>query len=209
MVTKGTLSDWFSRDEAAPPQIPLRKKPNPRNITNAAKAEELERELERLVPTVLPSLTLCTDEDTRLRKERAEWDEVIKSASSVTQPEEQEEVALGQVSPLRQDALDSPQRAIFEQLQSSATDPTTEPEGLQQRLRTISADLEFAVDQFAHGVHALNTTRETAARVAEMSLANAANALEEREKQRAAGGTGAGQMDTLRGLARVLNAQYR
>lgn len=47
LVTKGTLSDWFSRDEAVPPQIPLRKKPNPRNITNAAKAEELERELER------------------------------------------------------------------------------------------------------------------------------------------------------------------
>ena len=47
LTTKGILSDWFSRDDSAPPQIPLRKKPNPRNIANAAKAEELERELER------------------------------------------------------------------------------------------------------------------------------------------------------------------
>lgn len=44
---KGTLSDWFSRDENAPPRKPLRKTPNPRNLANAAKAEELERELER------------------------------------------------------------------------------------------------------------------------------------------------------------------
>lgn len=208
-MTKGTLSDWFSRDEAAPPQVPLRKKPNPRNITNAAKAEELERELERWVSTLVPNSALFADEHSRLKKERAEWDEVIKSASSRTQPEEQGDVAPGQMSPLREDVLDSSQRAIFEQLQSSITDLAIEPEGLQQRLRTISDDLEFAVDQFAHGVHALSTTRDTAARVAEKSLANAANALEEREKQRAAGGTGAGQMDTLRGLARVLNAQYR
>lgn len=47
LVTKGTLSDWFSRDETVPPQIPLRKKPNPRNVANGAKAEELEKELER------------------------------------------------------------------------------------------------------------------------------------------------------------------
>lgn len=47
LVTKGTLSDWFSRDDSVPPQIPLRKKPNPRNLTNAGKAEELEKELER------------------------------------------------------------------------------------------------------------------------------------------------------------------
>jgi kinetochore protein Mis13/DSN1 len=47
LVTKGTLSDWFSRDDNAPPVIPLRKRPNPRNAANAAKAEELERELER------------------------------------------------------------------------------------------------------------------------------------------------------------------
>lgn len=49
LITKGVLSDWFSRDESAPPAVPLLKKPNPRNVANAAKAEELERELERHV----------------------------------------------------------------------------------------------------------------------------------------------------------------
>lgn len=49
LVSKGTLSDWFSRDEEAAPPIQLKKKPNPRNVTNAAKAEELEKELERYV----------------------------------------------------------------------------------------------------------------------------------------------------------------
>lgn len=43
------LSDWFSRDDEPQQQVALRKKPNPRNIANAAKAEELERELERYV----------------------------------------------------------------------------------------------------------------------------------------------------------------
>lgn len=47
LITKGLLSDWFSRDDEAAPQVPLRKKPNPRNVANAEKAEELERELER------------------------------------------------------------------------------------------------------------------------------------------------------------------
>lgn len=47
LITKGILSDWFSRDDDATPQVPLRKKPNPRNVANAAKAEELESELER------------------------------------------------------------------------------------------------------------------------------------------------------------------
>lgn len=49
LITKGVLSDWFSRDESAPSAIPLLKKPNPRNVANATKAEELERELERYV----------------------------------------------------------------------------------------------------------------------------------------------------------------
>lgn len=55
LVSNGTLSDWFSRDEASAPQIPTRKKANPRNIANGAKAEELERELGRCTSM------LCTE----------------------------------------------------------------------------------------------------------------------------------------------------
>jgi kinetochore protein Mis13/DSN1 len=47
LVSKRMLSDWFSRDDEPQQQVALRKKPNPRNIANAAKAVELELELER------------------------------------------------------------------------------------------------------------------------------------------------------------------
>ncbi|GIZ40978.1 hypothetical protein CKM354_000429700 [Cercospora kikuchii] len=198
LMTNGTLSDWFSRDESVPPQIPLRKKANPRNVANAAKAEELERELERL------------------KSERAEWDALTKSAAFVTlQPsstEEQQPAETGSLSPVHPDLLDSPQRRIFEQLTSTSEDATAtvaDPGTIQSRLKTISEDLEFAVDQFAHGIHTLSTTRETAERVAEKSLADAANVLEEREKLRNQGSQAVNQMDALRGLARVLNSQQQ
>ncbi|EME89203.1 uncharacterized protein MYCFIDRAFT_185585 [Pseudocercospora fijiensis CIRAD86] len=190
LVNNGMLSDWFSRDESVPPQLPLRKKPNPRNIANATKAEELERELERL------------------KSERAEWDELVKSAAAVNlQHEEQSEDGPSSVHPGH---LDSPQRAIFEQLQSAPGASATDPAAIQERLRTISNDIEFAVDRFVHGIHALKTTRDTAERVADKSLGDAAHVLDQRERQRhRASDKGVGQMDALRGLARVLNAQQR
>lgn len=49
LITKGNLSNWFSRDDTPPTAVALRKKPNPRNLANAVKAEELEKELERCV----------------------------------------------------------------------------------------------------------------------------------------------------------------
>jgi hypothetical protein len=60
-VSKGILSDWFSRDDEPQQQVALRKKSNPRNIANAAKAEELERELERYVVAVYVNLRISTD----------------------------------------------------------------------------------------------------------------------------------------------------
>lgn len=121
----------------------------------------------------------------------------------------QQQPEVGGLSPLQPELLSTPQRAIFEQLNPTATHHHTDPQAIQQRLRTISDDLEFAVDMFAHGVHALSTTRETAERAAEKSLADAAHALEEREKQRAASGNSLDQMNSLRGLARVLNSQQK
>ena len=55
------LSDWFSRDDEPQQQVALRKKPNPRNIANAAKAIELERELERYGPKILDVKNQITD----------------------------------------------------------------------------------------------------------------------------------------------------
>lgn len=149
------------------------------------------------------------NQKSRLKRERAEWDELVEQSANLTVEPDDRRVEHGDLSPLRPDILDSPQRAIFEQLQPLTTDSSADPAGIQARLQGISNDLEFAVDQFAHGVHALNTSRQTAEQVAERSLADAANALEERDRQRVASDKPLEQMDTLRGLARVLNARHR
>lgn len=112
-------------------------------------------------------------------------------------------------SPLRADLLDSPQRAILEQLRAPTTGTSVEPQHIRRHLQNLSANLEFSVDQFVHGVHALTTAQAAAERVAEKSLADAAAALEERERQRVESGKSLNQMDMLRGLARVLNAQRK
>ena len=150
-----------------------------------------------------------TNSPPRLKKERAEWNELIASAASLVSPSKKDTETDGPLSPLHPALLDSPQRAIFEQLQASTTDISTEPGVIQQRLRDISENLEFTVDQFAHGIHALSTTKETANRLAERSLADAAKVLEEREKERRVNGRTVDPMDALRGLARVLNSQNR
>ena len=142
----------------------------------------------------------------RLKKERSEWDELVDSVPRSLPPEELDPA--GDLSPLRPELLDSPQRFILEQLQAP-TSTSTDPASIQQRLNHVSQNLEFAVDQFAHGMHALRTTKETAERLAEKSLGDAASVLEEREKERKINGKSVDPMDALRGLARVLNSQKR
>ena len=145
----------------------------------------------------------------RLKKERAEWDELIASAATKSSPSKRDAALDGSVSPIRSDLLDSPQRAILEQLQSSTTQLSTQPSDIQQRLRDISENLEFTIDQFAHGVHNLTAARDTAERLADRALGDASNVLEEREKERRMNGKALDPMDALKGLAKVLNSQQR
>jgi kinetochore protein Mis13/DSN1 len=202
------LSDWFSRDDEPQQQVALRKKPNPRNIANAAKAVELELELERYGITSLTTqsiiLIIC-----RLKKERQEWDNLAKSAIPAPTPEKQKATALPEpavrgLSPLNADLLSSPDRAIFAQL-NDLTTSSSGTNALQQRLQNISSSLEFSIDQFAHGVHAMATTRDMAERVADRSLKDATDILEERDKEKKQKTGSIEPMGALRGLAKVLN----
>ena len=145
-----------------------------------------------------------------MKKERAEWDELIASAAPKSSPlKTNAGLDDGSLSPIRPELLDSPQRAILEQLQAPTTQTSTEPTAIQQRLRNISENLEFAVDQFAHGVHSLTAARETAEHLADRALGDVAGVLEEREKERRVNGRALDPMDALKGLAKVLNAQQR
>jgi len=210
LVSKGTLSDWFSRDEIVAPHKPLPKKPNSRNLANAEKAEELERELERYATTPTHRRRCITDCPHSLKQERAEWDELMQSTIPPTSPVESATEPAGQLSPLHPDLLDSPQRAILEQLHAPPTTGiSTSPSELEQRLRTLSENLEFAVDRFVHGIHALSTTRETAERLADRTLADAAEVLEERDEARRVEGKGADAFSALRALGKVMNGSRR
>ncbi|KAK4971504.1 hypothetical protein LTR42_007232 [Elasticomyces elasticus] len=191
LVAKGMLSDWFSRDEGELPLVPLRRAANPRNVANAKKAEELEQELERL------------------KAELASWEALKDNAipfSPPSKPGASGEIE-GSLSPLQDELLDSPQRAMLEELRGPAR--TTDPEAVQTRLRTVAEGLEFSVDCFAQGVHALKASRDTAERLVEKSLGDAASVLEGREKARKGEGKGVDPLEALRGLGRVLNGRRR
>lgn len=201
------LSDWFSRDDEPQQQVALRKKPNPRNIANAAKAIELERELERYgVIIIMVKRTSLTTR--RLKKEREEWDTLAKSAIPAPTPEKQkptpQEPGLRGLSPVNSDLLSTPDRVIFAQL-NELTSSSTGTNALQQRLQGISSSLEFSIDQFAQGVHAMATTRDMAERVADKSLKDATDILEERDKEKKQKTGSIEPMGALRGLAKVLN----
>jgi len=152
--------------------------------------------------------TLLTDL-CRLKKERGEWDELMRSALPPSSPAKAGGEDEGQLSPLHPELLDSPQRQILDQLQAPTTDSSTDPGAIQHRLRNISRNLEFSVDHFAHGMHALSTTRDTAERLADRTMAEAAELLDEREKERRAAGKSVDALDALKTLGRVMNRQRR
>lgn len=151
--------------------------------------------------------TLLTDY--RLKKERQEWDTLAKCAIPPPTPEKQKatpalETVVRGLSPVNSDLLSTPDRAIFAQL-NELTTTSTGINALQQRLQGISSNLEFSIDQFAQGVHAMATTRDTAERVAEKSLRDATDIFEERDKEKKQKAGSIEPMSALRGLAKVLN----
>ena len=145
----------------------------------------------------------------RLKRERAEWDELLRSAVPKAPSPNKTEDNEGSLSPIRAELLDSPQRAILEQLQAPTTQISTEPTAIQQRLRNMSENLEFTVDQFTHGVHSLTAAKDTGERLADRALGDAASVLEDREKERRVNGKALDPMDALKGLAKILNSQQR
>ncbi|GAB7365619.1 hypothetical protein MBLNU230_g6687t1 [Neophaeotheca triangularis] len=216
LVSRGILSDWFSRDETADVKTTVKKAPNPRNVTNASKAEELEAELERL------------------KQERAQWDALLSSTNLPTSPRkpspESADPSTPALSPINPDLLSTPDRAIFAQLNNAPiteteTDTPSQPlptvTTVQSRLQTLTANLEFNVDALFHGVHALAALGETGDRLADRVLRESASVLEAREsrkrelvaeaesKENGAGegvrSSGVAVLDALRGLGRVLN----
>ncbi|KAF2681654.1 hypothetical protein K458DRAFT_343230 [Lentithecium fluviatile CBS 122367] len=205
-ASKPELSDWFSREDTAPP--PTVKKPNPQNEKNKATLQELEEEVKRL------------------GEEKAAWEALASSSNLMpTPPLPTIQTPIPSLDEIDASLLDPSQAAILLSLQhaqsgepqpaSSTSDPKppssaftfTTPTALKSHLTKLSQSLEPSIDLFADGVHKIEQYHNTAERAADRVLGTAAKRLEERERggKEKVGSEGIGVGDVLRGLAGVLN----
>ncbi|KAF2848108.1 hypothetical protein T440DRAFT_520299 [Plenodomus tracheiphilus IPT5] len=214
-ASRPELSDWFSREETAPP--PVVKRPNPQNEKNKATLEELEEEVKRL------------------EEEKSAWEVLASSTSTAMPPPPAPSIpptSTPALSSIDTSLLDPSQTAILTSLQQPTTQsqpqpqpPTpqdstiirppqslftfTSPSSLQTHLSRLAASLEPNIDVFADGVHKIEQYRATAERVADRVLGSASLRLEEREREikSRVGAEGIGVGDVLRGLAGVLGGE--
>ncbi|KAF1971036.1 hypothetical protein BU23DRAFT_537229 [Bimuria novae-zelandiae CBS 107.79] len=201
-ASKPELSDWFSREETAPPTVV--KKPNPQNVKNEATLEEFEREVKRLEEEkaaweALASLQISEPAPSAIKTEIPTFADID---ASLLDPEQAAILAALQSHPPPQHAESSSQAPP-----STSTFTFTTPAALQIHFETLSTSLEPHIDLFANGVHKIEQYRNTAERVADRVLGTASKRLEERDKKskEKIGSEGIGVGDVLRGLAGVLN----
>ncbi|KAH8796564.1 Mis12-Mtw1 protein family-domain-containing protein [Hyaloscypha finlandica] len=184
-ANKSEFSDWFSREESAPPPTKVIKKPNPRNI-----------ELEENLVGLEARLKL-------LREERDQWKALAKPPPSLPPlfPDNTRELSPSQIDA---SLLDPEQAAILVEIASrSALDLRNQT---AERLRALQSGLEFKVDQFADGVHKLEQYQETVGRVADKILALSAVRLEDRDRREKEeiGTRDLPMQEVLRSLSRIL-----
>ncbi|KAH6845060.1 Mis12-Mtw1 protein family-domain-containing protein [Chaetomium sp. MPI-CAGE-AT-0009] len=183
---RSEFSDWFSREDAPKPPIPVVLQPNPRNVDYDAKIADLEAKIERL------------------KAQKAAWQAIATPLPTVgpLYPDPDPRKA-----PLPDAGLLEPSEAA---ILASLTNPDTAfgsfKRQVRSRLQNAQAALEFRVDQLADGVHKLDMRVATAAREADAVLALSAARLREREeRERRAVGAGAlSVMEVLRSLGRIL-----
>ncbi|KAF2126621.1 hypothetical protein P153DRAFT_346576 [Dothidotthia symphoricarpi CBS 119687] len=195
-ASKTELSDWFSREDVAPP--PAVTKPNPQNEKNMATLQELEEEIKRLEQEHTAWQTLASPQD----------------HSQPSHPTTTQTISPSLLDPSQQSILAALSPQPHPQSQSHPPPPSTtftysHPSALSAHLASLTASLEPAIDLFAHGVHAIDQYRLTAERVADRVLGTATRRLEERERgaRERVGAQGIGVGDVLRGLAGVLGGE--
>lgn len=224
--SRNNLSYWYDREDTTPAAVV--KKPNPRNIQNAEKLQQLDAELARYVYTYFLDSHHKSSELMRifrLQAEKRTWDDLLASTS---QPKASTETADAESS--SQPQLDISPRSINPSLldpsqadhlqtllssislnssDSAATQSSTTLETTKQRVGTIASSLEFKIDKLADGAHKLEQYTAQAQKLADRMLSVGAEKLEERDRGvREKSSSGSGQVDALdrlRGLSRVLN----
>ncbi|KAK3309078.1 Mis12-Mtw1 protein family-domain-containing protein [Chaetomium strumarium] len=184
---RSEFSDWFAREDAPKPPVPVVLQPNPRNVDYDAKIAELEAKIERLkaqkkawqaIAAPLPTLEPLYPDPSDPRK-----------------------------APLPDPALlDESEAKIFSALTSPDTAFSSFKRQVRSRLQNVQSALEFKVDQLADSVHKLDMRVVTAGREADAVLKLSAARLrerEEREKEKV-GTKEVPVMEVLRSLGRIL-----
>ncbi|KAI9742219.1 MAG: hypothetical protein M1818_004119 [Claussenomyces sp. TS43310] len=184
--SRSEMSDWFNREIT--PRAAANKRPNPANISNAVRIEELEERLKRL------------------RAQRSEW-QAISRMESALPPLLDPSGAAPSPSELDASLLEPEGAEMLAALSESSS--TSLAASLERRLRELQAGLEFKVDHFADGIHKLGQARQTMDRAASKVLALSAARLEERERrERTAVGTrDLPIQDVLRSLSRIMPSE--
>ena len=183
------------QEETAPelPSSSRPKVPNPRNIANAAKAVELEAEI------------------VRLQAEKVSWDALARPPTSPQSHDARSE------GPIDSELLHSSEQALILSTllpSSSDRDPPSEISTtpllleITTTLRTLASGLEFKIDRFADGIHALGEYQRMGERVAGRVLALGAERLEERSwrERGIQAGAAAGEGPAVEGVREVLRA---
>ncbi|OJJ44380.1 hypothetical protein ASPZODRAFT_144951 [Penicilliopsis zonata CBS 506.65] len=187
------LSNWFAREDVAPPAVVV-KKPNPKNIQNTDKIKELEEQIQRLqrerhalnallrlppIPSIQPPPPPSTEAPTNGQQK-----------SPTAEPSEvsnQEEVNPSLLDPSQQAIL-----ALFQGKQEQ--EPTTSPDlslppfppsAISSRLSRLTSSLAPTFDSFAAGIHDIELYRTTADSVSSRILRVCAERLDERDARNA------------------------
>ncbi|KAK4121020.1 hypothetical protein N657DRAFT_665756 [Parathielavia appendiculata] len=199
---RSEFSDWFAREDAPKPPIPVVLQPNPRNVDYDAKIAELEAKIERLkaqksawqsiaapLPTISPLYPPAS------------------SSFSSSQGADDNNYPDPRKFPL-------PDATLLSRSESAILASLTNPESafgsfkrqMRSRLQNAQASLEFKVDQLADSVHKLDMRVVTAGREADAVLGLTAARLRQREERerRAVGAAGLSVMEVLRSLGRIL-----
>ncbi|EAQ92396.1 hypothetical protein CHGG_00631 [Chaetomium globosum CBS 148.51] len=183
---RSEFSDWFAREDAPKPPIPVVLQPNPRNVDYDAKIADLEAKIERL------------------KAQKSAWQAIATPLPTVgpLYPDPDPRKA-----PLPDATLlDPSEAAILASLTSPETSFGAFKRQARSRLQNAQTALEFRVDRLADGVHKLDMRVATAGREADVVLALSAARLREREERerRAVGTSGVSVMEVLRSLGRIL-----
>ncbi|KAK5310732.1 hypothetical protein LTR70_009267 [Exophiala xenobiotica] len=133
LANKSELSDWFIREDAPEPVVPLPEKPNPKNTQNAEKIAELEEQIRRL------------------RSEKDALEALLRPPSILDLPTRENDSD----SDVNLEALSESDADILRSLNSNANLSAD----IASRVNKVTSDLGPAVDIFADGVHKINHYR--------------------------------------------------